>query len=118
MLPGTDRAAAEVFFALADETRLSVLKRLGAGERSATALSAGARVSRQAIAKHLRVLEGAGLVAHRKRGREVLYTLETGGLGEARAFLEAISAAWDRAVERLRELVEEEPRRDQGKARG
>jgi DNA-binding transcriptional ArsR family regulator len=106
-----ERAAADVFFALGDGTRLSVLAGLGAGARSATALSEGARVTRQAIAKHLRVLEGAGLVRHEKRGREVLYSLEVRRLEEARAFLDAISADWDRAIERLRDLVEEPRRR-------
>jgi DNA-binding transcriptional ArsR family regulator len=64
-------------------------------------------VTRQAIVKHLQVLEGAGLVTHKKRGREVLYALEPRRLGEARAFLDAVSAGWDRAIERLRELVEQ-----------
>lgn len=105
-----ERAAADVFFALGDGTRLSVVRRLGAGGAlSATALSGGARVTRQAIVKHLRVLEGAGLVTRRRRGREVLYALEAGRLDEARAFLEGVSAGWDRAIERLRRMVEEPP---------
>lgn len=102
----SQEAAAEVFSALGDETRLAVVTKLGAGARSATALSEGANVTRQAIAKHLRVLEGAGLVTHEKRGREVLYRLEGGRLDDARAFLDAISAHWDRAIDRLREMVE------------
>ena len=102
---------ADVFFALGDETRLSVVRRLGSGALTATALSDGAKVTRQAIVKHLRVLEGAGLATRRRRGREVLYALETRRLGEARAFLEATSAAWDRAIDRLREMVEERPHR-------
>jgi len=103
-----ERAAAEVFFALGDGTRLSVVTRLGAGGAlTATALSQGAKVTRQAIAKHLRVLEGAGIVKHEKRGREVLYALESERLEDARAFLDAVSASWDRAIERLRRMVEE-----------
>ena len=102
-------AVAEVFSALGDETRLSVLARLGDGARSATALSSGAKVTRQAIVKHLQILEGAGLVTHEKRGREVLYGLEGRRLGEARAFLEMISASWDRAIDRLKHMVEEQP---------
>src|SRR5687767_9169214 len=93
----------DVFFALGDETRLAVVLKLGSGaELSATALSEGASVTRQAIVKHLQVLEGVGLVSHEKRGREVLYTLEARRLDEARAFLDGISAGWDRAIERLR----------------
>jgi DNA-binding transcriptional ArsR family regulator len=103
-----DRAAVDVFFALGDETRLSVVRKLGDGlPLSATALSDGAQVTRQAIMKHLQVLEGAGLVTHEKRGREVLYALESRRIDDARVFLEGISAGWDRAIERLRRMVEE-----------
>lgn len=108
MSKAREQAAADVFFALGDRTRLSVVQKLGAGgARSATALSDGAKVSRQAIVKHLQVLEGAGLVTHEKRGREVLYALEPRRLEDARAFLDAVSAGWDRAIERLRQLVEQ-----------
>ena len=99
-----------MFFALGDGTRLGVVTRLGAGGAlSATALSRGARVSRQAIVKHLQVLEGAGLVTSEKRGREVLFALEPSRLDDARTFLDHVSASWDRAIERLRHLVEEPP---------
>ncbi len=112
MSTASERAVADVFFALGDGTRLSVVRKLGTGgAMSATALSDGAKVTRQAIVKHLQVLEGAGLVTHEKRGREVLYALDARRLEEARTFLEGVSAGWDRAIERLRELVEEPPRR-------
>src|SRR5262245_39445565 len=102
-----DRAPADVFFALGDGTRLSVVRKLSSGGAlSATALSDGAKVSRQAIVKHLRVLEGARLVTHEKQGREVLYSLEAKRLEEARAFLDTVSESWDRAIERLRKMVE------------
>jgi DNA-binding transcriptional ArsR family regulator len=101
-----DAAVADVFFALGDETRLALVRRLGAGPLSATALSERAPVTRQAITKHLRVLEDAGLVTHERCGREVLYALDGKRLDEARAFLDAISAGWDRAIDRLRTLVE------------
>jgi DNA-binding transcriptional ArsR family regulator len=102
---------ADVFFALGDETRLALVRRLGAGPLSATALSERAVVTRQAITKHLRVLEDAGLLTHERSGREVLYALDAKRLAEARAFLDAISAGWDRALDRLRAQVERaEPR--------
>ena len=83
------------------------MRKLGSqGALSATALSDGAKVTRQAIVKHLRVLEGAGLVTHEKRGREVLYALEPARLDDARTFLDGVSASWDRAIERLRAMVE------------
>jgi len=101
-------AAADLFFALGDRMRLSVVRRLvDRGAASATALSDGAAVSRQAIMKHLQVLEGSGLVRRTRRGREVLYALETRRLEDAQAFLEGISAGWDRALERLRKTVED-----------
>lgn len=104
----SEARAASVFFALGDDTRLSVVHKLGTlGAQSATALSLGAQVTRQAIAKHLRVLEGAGLVTHEKHGREVLYVLESARLDEARGFLEQIALSWDQAIGRLRDLVEE-----------
>ena len=99
--------AAHVFFALGDPTRLEMLAKLSDGARSATSLSDGARVTRQAVVKHLQVLEGAGLVSRQKHGREVLYTLEQQRLEEARAFLQTISAGWDRAIDRLRLMIEE-----------
>jgi DNA-binding transcriptional ArsR family regulator len=118
MSRGPEPAVADVFFALGDATRLSVMRKLGAGvPLSATALSGGARVTRQAIAKHLQVLEDARLVTHEKRGREVLYALDTRRLEEARAFLETVSAGWDRAIERLRRMVEGPPGTMSGKHR-
>src|SRR5687768_5938405 len=104
-----ERAVVDVFFALGDETRLSVVRRLATGEATATVLSDGASITRQAIVKHLQVLEGAGLVSHERRGREVLYALEPERLADARAFLDDISAGWDRAIARLRRLVEDDP---------
>ena len=102
----------DVFFALGDETRLAVVRKLGTGASlTATALSEDGAMTRQAIAKHLQVLEDAGLVTHEKQGREVLYTLEAPRLDEARVFLEGISVGWDRAIARLRHLVEEPTRR-------
>jgi DNA-binding transcriptional ArsR family regulator len=107
MSKASERAVASVFFALGDGTRLALVRRLSAeGGLTATTLSEGAPVTRQAIVKHLQVLEGAGLVSPEKRGREVLYALDGGKLLEARAFLDGISAGWDRAIERLRLLVE------------
>lgn len=106
-----EREIADVFSALGDRTRLAVVAKLQSrGALSATALSDGAGISRQAIVKHLQVLEAAGLVTHERRGREVLFALEARRLHEARAFLDAMSAGWDRAIARLRGMVEAPPR--------
>jgi DNA-binding transcriptional ArsR family regulator len=100
--------AAGVFFALGDDTRLGLVRRLRDGRpRSATQLTDVVPVTRQAIVKHLQVLQDAGLVARERRGREVLYLLKPRRVDEARAYLDAISAEWDRAIVRLRALVED-----------
>ena len=106
-----ERPVSEVFFALGDGTRLSLVSKLvrTGDPQSATALADGAHVTRQAVMKHLQVLEGAGLLTHAKRGREVLYALDTRRLEEARAFLDHVSTGWDNALERLRSMVEEDP---------
>lgn len=100
-------AVADVFFALGDRTRFSVLTRLGSDALTATMLAKDAKVTRQAIAKHLQVLKDAGLVKHQKDGRNVLYCVNTGRLREAQRYLEMVSAGWDEAIERLRQRVEE-----------
>ena len=100
-------ALAQLFAALGDGVRLQLIKRLlVAGALSATALAEGGTISRQAIVKHLQVLESAGLVTHGRQGREVLYALDARRLQEARAFLDAVSAHWDASLARLRTLVE------------
>ena len=102
------RDAAPLFFALGDETRLRLIIRLSSGgPGSITTLSAKSAVSRQAITKHLRVLSEAGLVRSTRRGRERVWHLETGRLGDAHEYLDRISQQWDAALGRLRKFVEE-----------
>lgn len=101
-------ASALLFAALGDRTRLWLLARLCGGRRmSIASLTAGSRVTRQAITKHLRVLEGAGLARSTRRGRERIWHLQQKRLQEARRYLELISLQWDDALGRLRRLVEE-----------
>lgn len=101
------RQRASVFAALGDETRLSVLGRLSAGTpQSITRLTEGTRLSRQAVTKHLRVLETAGVVRSIRAGRENLFALETKRLADARHYLDEVSRQWDDALQRLRAFVE------------
>jgi DNA-binding transcriptional ArsR family regulator len=101
------REARPVFAALGDETRLEIVERLcDEGPLSATHLAAHARVTRQALAKHLRVLAGARVVSGARAGREVRWSLEPRRLEAARRLLEGISREWDVRLERLRRLVE------------
>lgn len=96
-----------MFAALGDETRLGIVGRLcGAGPASIASLTDGSGVTRQAITKHLRILEDAGLARSKRAGRETTWTLVPSGLGDARASLDVISKQWDVALERLRTFVE------------
>jgi DNA-binding transcriptional ArsR family regulator len=99
---------ASVFAALGDETRLSVLAKLSRGEpQSIARLTAGTRLTRQAVTKHLRVLEGAGMVRSVRVGRESLFELEPQPIEEVRRYLDEVSRQWDDALARLRSHVEQ-----------
>lgn len=101
--------AAPVFAALGDETRLRLVSRLCAsGPMSIARLTEGSDVTRQAVTKHLRVLEDAGLVLGERQGRESLWRLNPDSVEKAREYLDSISREWDDALERLRRLVEDE----------
>ena len=99
---------ARIFAALGDETRLAVLASLCDGEpRSISRLTDGTNLTRQAVTKHLRVLENAGVVRSIRAGRENLFAFEPGPLGEARDYLDRVSQQWDDALQRLKAFVEE-----------
>jgi DNA-binding transcriptional ArsR family regulator len=76
-----------VLAAFSDPTRRAILERIADGERSVTDIAAELPVSRPAVSQHLRVLEGAGLVAHRREGTRRLYRVEGAGLLELQAYL-------------------------------
>ncbi len=98
---------APIFAALGDETRLALLARLADGEsRSIAGLSAGSPMTRQAITKHLGVLETAGLVSRVRTGRESRYALRPEPIAQAQDYLRSVSAQWSDALERLRAFVE------------
>jgi DNA-binding transcriptional ArsR family regulator len=101
----TDPSA--IFAALGDRTRLALLARLGAGRKySIVQLSAESRLTRQAITKHLHVLEGAGLVRNSRSGRESRYALCPEAIAAAKSYLDTVSAQWEDALGRLRSFVE------------
>ena len=105
--PRLFREHAPVFAALSDETRLSLLATLSAGVPcSISQLTTDSKMSRQAITKHLRVLESAGLVRGEASGRQRLFELEPRPLGEIRDYLDLVSQQWDEALTRLKKLVE------------
>jgi DNA-binding transcriptional ArsR family regulator len=103
------KSSASVFAALGDETRLSLLAKLANGEPLSIArLASGTSLTRQAITKHLRVLEGAGVVRCARVGRESQFELEPQPIDDARTYLEHVSRQWDGALARLKSLVEGE----------
>jgi DNA-binding transcriptional ArsR family regulator len=105
--PAVPRLQAPVFAALGDETRLKLLLKLAHGKPvSLTQLSLGATITRQAISKHLRVLENAGMVQHTRAGRESHFALNPKPLDEAQAYLQTISKQWEETMLRLKMFVE------------
>ena len=101
------QACAPVFAALGDETRLKLIARLSGGEsRSISQLTEGLKLTRQAISKHLRVLEGAGIVHGVRAGRESLFEFDPAPLQQAKSYLEVVSEEWDQALGRLKSFVE------------
>jgi DNA-binding transcriptional ArsR family regulator len=98
---------APLFAALGDRTRLSLLAKLSDGHtRSIAGLSADTRLTRQAITKHLRVLENAGLVMSTKVGRTSQFAFRPEPIEEVRAYLAGVSQQWDDALLRLGSFVE------------
>jgi len=101
------KGSASVFAALGDPTRLRLVSRLcDDGPMSITTLAVGFAVTRQAITKHLRVMESAGLLRCTRHGRESVWQLEQQRLKDARRYLELISKQWDDALGRLKAFVE------------
>jgi DNA-binding transcriptional ArsR family regulator len=101
------RTHAPIFAALGDDMRLSLLAKLGRGQRcSISQLTAGSRLTRQAVTKHLRVLERAKIVSCMRSGRECLYELNPHPVQEVRDYLTSISEQWDHALARLKSFVE------------
>ena len=97
------------FAALGDPARLRLVVRLADGASlSIAALSADAGMSRQGVSKHLRVLEGAGLVRAARAGREVRFALERGAVREAGDWLATVGAQWEDGLARLKGFVERE----------
>ena len=96
-----------MFAALADETRLALVARLGAGPPLSIArLSEGSPLTRQAITKHLRVLQEAGVVSASRAGRETIFRLEPEPIDAARGALEGVSRQWELALARLKAHAE------------
>ena len=102
------RSHAPVFAALGDETRLALMTRLSDGQsHSITQLTESSRLTRQAITKHLRVLERAGVVHGVRAGREMRFEFDPAPITELKEYLEFVSVQWDQALSRLKAFVED-----------
>lgn len=101
--------AATVFAALGDPVRLEIVARLcDDGPLPTMQLRSGIRLTRQAVAKHLRILEDVGLVHSERVGRDRAWRIEARQLAKTRQYLDRISALWDARIDRLRAFVEHE----------
>ena len=87
--------AGPVFVALADQTRRSIVEQLGAQPATASDLAGFVPVTRQAVVKHLAVLEDAGLVRGTRDGRRVVYELTPEPFEDAARWMSEVGAAWD-----------------------
>ena len=101
------KESAPLFAALGDATRLRLVVRLcDDGPMSITRLTTGSKITRQAITKHLLMMEEADLVHSTRHGRESVWQLDQKRLEDARRYLDLISKQWDAALGRLRKFVE------------
>jgi DNA-binding transcriptional ArsR family regulator len=105
--PLADELVIAVFAALGDPTRRTILEQLGLGEDvTASGLADRLPVSRQAIAKHLGILERAGLVVAQRDGRDVRYAVEGRRLEEASRWMTERATVWDRRLAAIKRLAE------------
>ena len=101
---------APVFAALGDPTRLELIARLADRQsHSITSLGDGLPLTRQAVRKHLYVLEDAGIVVGERSGREHRFRVRQDSLAPAQQYLERVAAQWDDAALRLRAFIDENP---------
>ena len=99
---------APIFAALGDETRLALIEKLSDGAPCSIAqLTQGTDLTRQAVTKHLRVLEGVNIVRGVRSGRETLFQLDLAPIRAVRDYADVVSAQWDQALARLKAFVEE-----------
>ena len=97
----------ELWSAIADPSRRRVLDLIVSnGGVSASWLAGHVPFTRQAVSKHLVVLEQAGLISRRKQGREVLYQVEAGRLDQAARALADLATQWDRRLDTIKRLAE------------
>lgn len=106
-----DRADA-LFHALADRTRRDIMRRVLAGEHSISALAAKYDMSFAAVQKHVAVLEKAGLLVKRRRGREQLASGDVSAVRSVASMLTELEQIWRGRIARIDELIATDPGTD------
>jgi predicted transcriptional regulator len=108
----------DLWSAIGDPTRRRMLDLLlASGEGTATSLGQQLPVTRQAVAKHLTVLDRVGLVQARSAGREKLYHVDEAQLARAVAQLASVGSAWDARLHRIKRMAEAIQRKADAKAK-
>jgi len=98
---------ARAFAALGDETRLSLIVRLcRVSRQSISQLAEGTNLSRQAVTKHLQVLEKVGLVRSLRKGRETLFELDATPIETMTQYLNLVSGQWEKKLADLQTFLE------------
>jgi DNA-binding transcriptional ArsR family regulator len=105
----TDERADRVFHALADATRRDIVVRTLAGEHSVSALARHYPMSFAAVQKHVAVLAEAGLVTKHRKGREQIVRADVDTIRRANRLLDGLEAAWRGRVERMGEILADDP---------
>ena len=108
VLPQGFLLQAPIFAALGDETRLSLIARLSqASGQSISQLAKGTNLTRQAVTKHLQILERVGLVRSVRKGRETLFEFDATPIETMTQYLDLVSRQWDKKLTDLQTFLEE-----------
>jgi DNA-binding transcriptional ArsR family regulator len=108
VLPQAFFLEAHTFAALGDETRLSLIARLCRGSpQSISQLAKGTKITRQAVTKHLKILERVGLVRSVRKGRETLFKFDATPIETMAQYLDLVSRQWEKKLTDLETFLEE-----------
>ena len=108
VLPNGFLLQANIFAALGDETRLSLIARLcQVSRQSITQLAEGTKLTRQAVTKHLQVLEKVGLVRSVRKGRETLFEFDATPIESMTQYLDMVSTQWENKLTDLQKFLDE-----------
>ena len=109
-----ERRLDTTFHALADPTRRGMLASLALGDKSIGELGEPFAMSFAGAAKHVKVLEGAGLIERRRAGRRQMCSLQAGPLAEAERWLRQWEGFWNVRLDRLQAIIERDKETDNG----